>query len=120
MAPLKGPFLGLLIFLTFCNDLKIHLENMHCIQFADNTTLYLGHPNSEVLKKMIEQDLKVLQDWFRAYKLTLNVEKSVCLIFNNSMCKNVNMSLTLSGKTIPIEKETKFLGVWLDKDLKWE
>ena len=30
------------------------------------------------------------------------------------------MSLTLSGKTIPIEKETKFLGVWLDKDLKWE
>ena len=63
---------------------------------------------------------KVLQDWFRANKLTLNVEKSVCLIFNNSMCKNVNMSLTLSGKTIPIEKETKFLGVWLDKDVKWE
>ena len=36
------------------------------------------------------------------------------------MCKNVNMSLTLSGKRNPIEKETKFLGVWLDKDLKWE
>ena len=48
------------------------------------------------------------------------MEKSVCLIFNDSMCKNINMSLTLSGKTIPIEKQTKFLGVWLDKDLKWE
>ena len=116
----QGSCLGPLIFLIFCNDLNIHLENTQCIQFADDTTLYLGHPNPEVLKKMIEQDLKVLQDWFRANKLTLNVEKSVCLIFNDSMCKNVNMSLTLSGKTIPIEKETKFLGVWLDKDLKWE
>ena len=93
---------------------------MQCIQFADDTTLYLGHLDPEVLKTMVEQELKILQDWFRANKLTLDVEKSVCLIFNDSMCKNVNMSLTLSGKTIPIEKETKFLGVWLDKDLKWE
>ena len=116
----QGSCLGPLIFLIFCNDLNIHLENMQCIQFADDTTLYLGHPNPEQLKKMIEQDLQVLQDWFRANKLTLNVEKSICLIFNDSMCKNINMSLTLSGKTIPIEKETKFLGVWLDKDLKWE
>ena len=111
MAPPQGSCLGPLIFLIFCNDLNIHLENMQCIQFTDDTTLYLGHPNPEELKKMIEQDLQVLQDWFRANKLTLNVKKSVCLIFNDNMCKKVNMSLTLSGKTIPIKKETKFLGV---------
>ena len=50
----KGSCLGPLIFLIFCNDLNIHLENMQCIQFADDTTLYLGHPNPEELKKMIE------------------------------------------------------------------
>ena len=116
----QGSCLGPLIFLIFCNDINIHLENMQCIQFTDDTNLYLGHPNPEELKKMIEQDLQVLQDLFRANKLTLNVKKSVCLIFNDNMCKKVNMSLTLSGKTIPIKKETKFLGVWLDKDLKWE
>ena len=71
---------------------------MQCIQFADDTTLYLGHPNPEALKNIIEQDLTVLQDWFRANKLTLNVGKLVCLIFNDSMCKNVSMSLSLSGK----------------------
>ena len=69
---------------------------------------------------MVECDLEILQDWFRANKLTLNVEKSVCLIFNDSNCKNLDMSLTLSGQIIPIQNETKFLGVWLDKDLKWE
>ena len=112
--------LGPLIFLIFCNDLNIYLTNMQCIQFADDTMLYLGHLNPERLKHMVEDNLDVLQDWFRANKLTLNVEKSVCLIFNDTNCKNLDMRLALSGKTIPIQKETKFLGVWLDKDLKWD
>ena len=77
---------------------------MQCIQFADDTTLYLGHPDPTTLRTLIEYDLLVLQDWFRANKLTLNIEKSVCLIFNESVCKNVNMDLTLSGTKIPIER----------------
>ena len=93
---------------------------MQCIQFADDAMLYLGHLNPERLKRMVEDDLGVLQDWFRANKLTLNVEKSVCLIFNDTNCKNLDMRLALSEKTITIQKETKFLGVWLDKDLKWD
>ena len=66
----QGSCLGPLIFLIFCNDLNIHLEHRQCIQFADNTTLYLGHPNPEILTKRIEQDLVTLKDWFRANKLT--------------------------------------------------
>ena len=93
---------------------------MQCIQFTDDTTLYLGHPNPELLKHMVEHDLEVLQDWFRANKLTLNVKKSICLIFNDSKCKKVDMSLVLSGKIIPVQNEMKVLGVWFDKDLKWE
>ena len=116
----QGSCLGPLLFLIFCNDLNIHLTNMQCIQFADDTTLYLGHPNPELLKHMVEHDLEVLQDWFRANKLTLNVKKSVCLIFNDSKYKKVDMSLVLSGKIIPVQNEMKFLGVWFDKDLKWE
>ena len=47
----QGSCLGPLIFLIFCNDLNIHLEHMQCIQFADDTTLYLGHPNPDILIK---------------------------------------------------------------------
>ena len=92
---------------------------MQCIHFSDDTTLYLGYPSPKVFKCMIEYNLEVLQDWFRANKLSLNVEKSVCLIFNENVCKNIDMNLTMSGQTVPIQSETKFLGVWLDKDLKW-
>ena len=116
----QGSCLGPLIFLIFCNYLNIHLTHMQCIQFTDNTTLYLGHPNLTVLKRMIEYSLDVIQDWFRANKLTLNVEKSVCLIFNENIRKNIDMNLTMSGQIISIQSEMKFLGVWLDKDLKWD
>ena len=116
----QGSCLRPLIFLIFCNDLNLHLTHMQCIQFADDTTLYLGHPNQTQLKKMIEYDLETLQDWFRANKLTLNVEKSVCLVFNENMSKNDDMNLTMSGQKIPLQKETKFLGVWIDNNLKWD
>ena len=116
----QGSCLGPLIFLIFCNDLNIHLTYIQCIQFADDTTLYLGHPDPTTLKSHIEHDPGVLQDWFRANKLTLNVEKSCCLIFNENACKNVDMNLMLSGQKIPVQTETKFLGVWLDKNLKWD
>ena len=39
----QGSCLGPLIFLIFCNDLSLHLDHLQCIQFADDTTLYLGH-----------------------------------------------------------------------------
>ena len=66
----QGSCLGPLIFLIFCNDLHLHLEHTNCIQFADDTTIYLGNKNLNYLKYCIEQDLGILQDWFNANKLT--------------------------------------------------
>ena len=65
----------------------------------------------------IEHDLKILADWFKANKLTLNLNKTVAMSFG----KNKNMSqLQISGYCIPWVDKTKFLGMWLDKDLTWK
>lgn len=84
----QGSCLGPLIFLVFCNDIHLHLTHMQCIQFADDTTLYLDYPDPATLVDRIKFNLNtLLQDWFRANKLTLNVEKSVCLVFNKKTQK---------------------------------
>ena len=116
---LQGSCLGPLIFLIFCNDLHQNLMYLHCIQFADDTTLIAGHRNHQYLKYCIESDLIIVQDWFNANKLTLNLTKSNYMIFNQNNTKVINFELSLNGITLPQTHCTKFLGSWLDDRIIW-
>ena len=73
----QGSCLGPLIFLIFANNLQYNINFLQSIQFADNTTLYISGRNKAYLEHCIAIDLNSIQDWFRANKLTLNVNKSV-------------------------------------------
>ena len=62
--------------------------------------------------------MQALQNWFSAKKLTLNVQKSVCMLFvPNGRC--VKIDLELDGLKIPQVRNTKLLGTWIDDELKW-
>ena len=113
----QGSCMGPLIFLIFCNDLSTHLELISSIQFADDTTLYHSSKNKTYLKWSIEHDLQILSDWFRANKLTLNLNKSTFILFGPG--SNENMEIRLGEETIPQVNCTKFLGIWIDQDLRW-
>ena len=71
----QGSCLGPLIFLIFCNDLRLHLIHLQCIQFADDTTLFTSHKSKCYLEYCVTTDLERLHDWFKANKLTLNLNK---------------------------------------------
>ena len=114
----QGSVLGPLIFLIFNNDIYLNLQFTNSILFADDTTLYYSHKNLKYLKWCIEEDLKILQDWFHANKLTLNLGKTVAMLFNRRQIKD-KVNLTVGGIAIPQVNETKFLGVWLDNRLNW-
>ena len=78
----QGSCLGPLIFLIFTNDLYLNLIHTNSILFADDTTLYFSHRNLSYAKWCIEEDLKILVDWFCANKLTLNLDKTVAMLFH--------------------------------------
>ena len=113
----QGSCLGPLIFLIFCNDLQHHLIFLSCIQFADDTTLYITHRSIDYIRFCIETDLNMLQDWFVANKLTLNIGKSVCILFQQK--QSVNLNVSLGGIKIPQVACTKFLGMWINQSLSW-
>ena len=117
----QGSCLGPLLFLIFCNDMHLNLTYLHCIQFADDTTLYLGHVDIRYLNCCIEHDLAVIQDWFRANRLTLNIDKSCCILFSpRKQTRLEDFEVKLGDTVIPKVESTKFLGLWIDKDLNWK
>ena len=115
----QGSCLGPLIFLIFVNDMQLHLTEVDSVQFADDTTILFSHRNEIYLQYCIERELSVLSDWFRANKLTLNVDKSVFLLFNRSGRKQIHQ-LKLGEELIMRVANTKFLGTWIDDHLNWK
>ena len=101
------------------NDMQLHLTDVDSVQFADDTTIISSHRNTNYLKYCVERELEMLNDWFKANKLTLNVDKSVYLVFDRIGCNKLQQ-LMIGGKPIKKVKETKFLGTWLDDQLNWK
>ena len=112
----QGSCLGPLLFLIFTNDLHHCVENGNCLLFVDDTTLYFTHQNITYLKWGIEEDLKRVMDWFKANKLTLNVNKTECVLFNYKPLKD-KFSINIGNITITNTDNAKFLGLWLDQNL---
>ena len=115
----QGSCLGPLLFLVYCNDLPRNLSFCNSILFVDDTTLYKSHKNLRYLKWCIQEELNQLLDWYRANKLTLNINKSVCVLFNEKG-KDVNFEIEIDNIQMKTMKCYKFLGIWLDNRLKWD
>ena len=115
----QGSCLGPLLFLLFTNDLYLNIEHCSAILFADDTTLYKSHRNTRYLKWCIEQDLITISDWFKANKLTLNLEKTEYIFFCARPIK-VKPTLEIDNVTLRPVESVKFLGLWLDQNLNWD
>ena len=114
----QGSCLGPLIFIIFTNDLHKQLMNTASLLFADDTTLYMTHRNLRYLKWCVEEDMKKLIAWFKANKLTLNLGKTVCVLFQKNGPRQT-ITLELGDVQIKSVREVKFLGMWLDDYLNW-
>ena len=115
----QGSILGPLLFLVYCNDLPLVLESINSILFADDTTLYKKHSNLNYLMWCMSEELKRLMDWFVANKLSLNLKKSVCMLFNERNPAS-NFTIQIGDIVLPSVECTKFLGVWIDSKLNWK
>ena len=115
----QGSCLGPLIFLIFCNDMRLHLAFLECVQFADDTSLIFGHKDRRFLTFAIEHDLTTIQDWFNANKLTLNVTKSVYVVFGDEKDTMKDLIFRIGTTQIPRVPNTKILGLWIDEKMTW-
>ena len=115
----QGSCLGPLLFLVFCNDLYLNLLYSSCILFVDDITVYILGKNLKFVVCSLEHDLEILNDWFKANKLTLNMNKTICILFKGSSNASL-VEIKIDNKVLPFVDYTKFLGLWIDGKLKWD
>lgn len=116
----QGSILGPLLFIIYINDLPYALKKCKAILFADDTNMFHSAKLINTLCKEINLDLNTLSEWLRANKLSINLSKTICMIYSKSNSKvQPKMEIKMDELIISIKTSTKFLGVTIDKALNW-
>ena len=115
----QGSLLGPLLFILYINDFQHSSQLLSFILFADDTSVFFSHKNPDILLNTINTELVNIYDWICCNKLSLNVQKTHCMIFSNSISA-LSGNVTLNNIKIDIVQSTKFLGLIIDNKLSWK
>ena len=117
----QGSLLGPLLFIIYINDLYKSANDLSFILYADDTNIVVSNPNLESLCNIVNRGLSQVCEWFKANKLSINVNKCNYMIFHNGkrFCVN-DICIRIDNTALPRVDKTKFLGVYLDSSLSWK
>ena len=116
----QGSILGPQLFSIYINDVIHSVTDLNLILFADDTCLYNSHNDINSLINQANLELININNWLIANKLTLNTDKSHCIIFkrNKALPHNLN-EIKINNVTLNIKEDTDFLGITLNHNLTW-
>ena len=112
--------LGPLLFLIYINDLNEATSHYIIHHFADDTNILFLHISLKKINKYINHDLSQIVQWVRANRISLNASKTEVILFRpktKTITKHLNFRI--SGQKINTVKQTKYLGIYLDKHPTW-
>ena len=110
---------GPVLFIIYTNDLPNTMRSSGCILFADDTTLYQSSKDINLIINNLSKELETLTHWFKANKLSLNINKTKYVIFTKTPNILITQNLKLGGEVIHRVDNIKFLGIHIDSNLNW-
>ena len=119
----QGSILGPLLFLIFFDDLQGQLFEANCIQYADDTVVFVAHQNLETINETLNNELCKLQAYFRDNELILNLKKGKAetVLFGTAkrLSKQTRNSLSIEIDGVPVHHVDSYvyLGNQLDSKL---
>jgi hypothetical protein len=113
----QGSILGPLLFLLHINDLSTLTKLLTFIMFADDTNIFISGKNLNNIATITNNELNIINTWFSANLLSLNIKKTNYILFGNK--KHPDISLSINNEKIERVYQTKFLGVIIESHLKW-
>ena len=97
----QGSYLGPLLFLIYINDFRFCLDKTETGHFADDTYILYGNSRINSIETVINTELKLVSNWLRLNKLSLNATKTELVIFRSKWRKlDRDMIIKLNGKRL--------------------
>lgn len=94
------------------------LTNIHISQYADDFVIYLTSKNLVDAQNIIQGALNVLYDMFLQMNLNISPSKTKACIFTRGFRRN-HVNLKIEDVAVEIVENVKYLGMWLDRSVKW-
>ena len=97
-----------------------HIEQHQKVLFADDTNIVIMGNNIAALQENLNSTINAVQTWFSANNLIVNIDKTTTMFFHNHQKKSpVVPHVLFNARTIPVSVVTKFLGLHISENLKW-
>ena len=122
----QGSIVGPLLFVIYVNDIMTVTKKFHPIVYADDTTLTtsinfsVDDSDSEM---QLNKELNKINDWLKINKLTLNINKTKCMIFHTHQKSTKYITkpkLSIDNVELEFVDEFNFLGILIDKHMTWK
>lgn len=115
----QGTVLGCLLFIIYVNDIAECIDEDIMINlFADDTAVSVIGESIELVQKKMQDALNKLEKWMVHNKLFVNIKKTKGMLFATKY-NVINPELKMFNENIEFVNECKYLGLIIDKDLKF-
>jgi len=94
-------------------------EEQPCL--LDDTNIQIEATNANILNEKIKEVMQQLSSWFYLNKPVINTDKTItvsCRAWQNK--SNLKPEIIFQDMNIKYTNETKFLGLYLTEDVKWD